>query len=167
MMSVTSLLLKNLPGFVFVRDKNLYSQFCNPAYASYLGFKNPQEYIGINYEEVPNSYVAHFAELYDAHDRQVLESVKAIHILSIDNISHSKPFIMYGCKAPLLDDEGKLQGILGQALLLQDSYFGHLQELLKFKTKTTYEIDNYSKFGLSSREAECYFYLLRGLLPKP
>lgn len=169
-MSLTSRLLKNLPGFVFLRDKNLKSQYCNPAYAAYLGLSDTEEFIGLNYNEAPNPHVADYAEKYDTHDKQVINQVKTINVLSIDKVSQNDPIIMHGCKVPLINDEGQVEGLLGQALQLQKNYLAHLQKLLQLENqnlvKTIFEINNYNDYGLSPRESECYFYLLRGLTAK-
>ena len=124
----------------------------------------------MNYEQAPNRHVAQYADLYDAHDQKVIESGKKISVLSIDIMSQVKPIVMLGCKVPLIDDEEEIQGILGQALLLDAACVDILYKLIQIKnhnlTNATYEIHDYSDFGLSTRESECYFYLLRGYTAK-
>lgn len=170
LVSLNPLIVNNLPGFVFFRELNLKRQYCNSAYAAYLGLPCKEDFMKMTYAQVPNRYVAENADLYDAHDLKTVTLGKKISLLSVDTISQSKPIIMYGCKVPYMDEEGKITGILGQALVIDSKCWKNLYELTHSKFNpgihSTYEIHDYGNYQLTMREAECYFYLLRGYTAK-
>ncbi len=104
-------LMDSIPGFAFIKDKDLTYLHANTAFCELLNIP-PTEISGkTDYDIFPND----LAEKYRADDRKVLKTKKEL-IVEESTIDASKPgnrFVVATRKIPWFDNEGKLKGLHG------------------------------------------------------
>ncbi|MGD0336035.1 MAG: PAS domain S-box protein [Candidatus Omnitrophota bacterium] len=107
-------LVENLPGKVFLKDRNSVYISCNENYAKDLKIK-PEEIVGkSDYDFFPT----HLAEKYRADDKRVMESGKTENIeesflVTNDFLKSTQEVFVNTIKAPILDKKGNVRGVLG------------------------------------------------------
>ena len=103
--------LDNIPIRVFWKDKGLNFLGCNQLVADDAGLESPQEIIGKNDFQMP---WAEQAELYQADDKQVMESGEAkINYEEPQTTSDGSKIWLRTNKIPLRDVTGNITGVLG------------------------------------------------------
>jgi PAS domain S-box-containing protein len=101
-------LVENLPQKIFHKDKNSVYVSCNKKYADDLKIK-PLEIVGkTDYDFYPKA----LAEKYRADDKRVMET-GVIETIEEKYVHNGKKLVVQTVKAPIVDEEGNLTGILG------------------------------------------------------
>lgn len=104
--------LDKFPGVVFWKDINSTYLGCNLAFAIGAGLKNADEIIGKTDFDLP--WAKTEAKKYQADDKQVMNSgVAKLNIIETQHQSGNKIAWFDTNKIPLIDDLGKLYGVLG------------------------------------------------------
>jgi len=101
-------LVENLPQKIFHKDINSVYVSCNKRYADDLKIK-PEEIIGkTDYAFYPKA----LADKYRADDKRVIETGN-IETIEEQYVHHGKKVVVQTVKAPIMDEEGNITGILG------------------------------------------------------
>jgi PAS domain S-box-containing protein len=104
--------LDKFPGVVFWKDVNSIYLGCNLSFAIAAGFKNADEIIGKTDFDLP--WAKTEAKKYQADDKLVMNSgVAKLNIIETQHQSGNKIAWFDTNKIPLIDDLGKLYGVLG------------------------------------------------------
>ncbi|MFA5084801.1 MAG: PAS domain-containing protein [Candidatus Omnitrophota bacterium] len=107
-------LIENLPGKVFLKDRNSVYVSCNENYAKDLKIK-PEEIAGkTDYDFFPK----HLAEKYRADDKRVMESgetenIEEEYMMMKDFLRGTHKAIISIVKAPVRDKDGNVTGLFG------------------------------------------------------
>jgi PAS domain S-box-containing protein len=107
-------LIENLPGKVFLKDKNLAYLFCNESYAKDLHIRSDEIAGKTDYDFFP----AYLAEKYRKNDMEVISSGQAISVEE-EYISKAKAegtgerTVVNTVKSPVYDKDGSILGVLG------------------------------------------------------
>jgi len=163
-------ILLQLPGVVFWQDTHSIFSGCNKAAFKLFGFKSAEQMIG----STPFDFrckAVESADCYVKQDKQVVTTHSALSLLIIDTYSNEETEAHYVTKKPLIIDQILLGVIVHGTVITANS-------LLKFGTKISsidiryhqenlqrnaYVLtDRFNRIGISKRESECLFYLLRG-----
>ncbi len=101
-------LLESLPQMVFAKDRSLHYLSCNQNYADLLGIR-PEEFSGkTDYD----FFVREMADKYRADDQRVMDRGVTEEI--VEEVTRGgKTMTVQTVKAPLLDADGKITGVLG------------------------------------------------------
>jgi len=103
---------ENFPGLVFWKDRHSVYLGCNRAFAHAAGLRDSSEIAGKTDFDLP--WAKHEAEAYLAADQEVMESGKArLGILETQYQAGGRVAWFETTKAPLLDSQGNVIGILG------------------------------------------------------
>lgn len=104
-------ILENLPEYIYWKDTDFIYQGCNKHVAQYLGLRKPGDIVGKTDYDF-NWSIERIKTLHKA-DAEVVE--KKASVISEDKIPtlNGSSRIMLTSKSPLLDEEGKIVGILG------------------------------------------------------
>jgi len=106
------LVLDTIPQHVFWKDLNSVYLGCNHLFAQQAGLSNPSEIVGLTDFHLP--WTEEKAEFYRECDRRVMDSNRAeVGIIESQIDSAGKPFWVETNKVPLLDEQGRVIGILG------------------------------------------------------
>lgn len=151
-------LINQLSGYIGWKNLELNHLGCNINLANSLKLKHPQSIIGLKDSDFLTEEEASF---HWENDQLVLQgqTVQCIHFR--DN---SAFFLI---KKELLDDNRKRIGIIYHCHLVETPYYSQLnQSDKKYCSKdflpSHYKKQSENKFGLSKRELQCMFYILRG-----
>ena len=107
-------LIENLPGKVFLKDRNSVYISCNEYYAKDLGIKSEEVAGKTDYGFFPT----HLAEKYRADDKHVMESgetknVEEEYATIRDYLGNFQTGFVNMVKSPIRDDAGNVTGVLG------------------------------------------------------
>jgi DNA-binding CsgD family transcriptional regulator len=168
-------ILSQMPG-VFalkeVRGDKSYYAFGSLTFAKMIGFKNVDEIIGLTDEDAKSDEIISGAKTFYLHDKFVMTG-KTIRTLDVYPYRIDNFVGILGVKKPFLDENNKICGVLAQGIALKKADLQKilanvpdLNNLSKGVGKSivnTYQIRNdLDCLGLTSKEFECFFYLLRG-----
>jgi len=104
-------IMDSIPVRVFWKDKNLHYLGCNQRFAEDVGFANPADLIGLGDNALP---WAGQADLFEAHDRQVMEDDAPHYGQEHTRTRHDGQRLYVHCnRVPLKDPEGRTVGLLG------------------------------------------------------
>ncbi|MFC2101710.1 PAS domain-containing protein [Bacteroidota bacterium] len=112
-------IINTIPSRVFWKDINLVYLGCNTAFAHDAGYSDPKEVIGKDDFQLLWS---DRAELYRSDDREVIESgTKKMNIEEPVTNAEGKNQIVLTSKAPLLNADGEVIGVLGTYMDITES----------------------------------------------
>jgi PAS domain S-box-containing protein len=107
-----SLILNNIPDFVFWKDRHSVYQGCNQAFARAAGLDSPEQIVGKTDPDL--AWKKEEADFFIKIDREVMESDQAkYHIQEPQQQAGGKQTWVETCKVPLHDGQGQVIGILG------------------------------------------------------
>jgi DNA-binding CsgD family transcriptional regulator len=160
-------LYNELPGLC-VWKKDCHSRFLdmNHAFAALLGFKSPDQAIGKSDYELP-SRLSESAEVFIAHDINVITQRKTVQYIEFGPYANNEYKMLYVVKTPFSEKNGV--GTLGYCTDITNAYkvfldlfdIDNRQENLQ---KSFILAKGYN--GISKREIECLFFLIRGKTAK-
>jgi rsbT co-antagonist protein RsbR len=106
------MIIDNLPGAIFWKDRNLNYQGCNFSFANFAGLASPEQIIGKHDYDLPWSDEE--AASYQAYDRRVMEAGQPeLNIIETQVTAEGKQIWVETNKIPLFDRDGQVVGILG------------------------------------------------------
>lgn len=105
-------LLKQIPAYIFWKDKDSVYLGCNNAFAHSLGLSSPEEIIGKTDYDLPVKKVE--SDAFRQDDQQVMASKKPkLNIEEYQTFIDGRKVVLLTNKVPLLDKNGDVIGILG------------------------------------------------------
>src|SRR5664279_492710 len=128
-------ILNTVPARIFWKDKNLVYLGCNTSFARDAGFTSPEDIVG------KDDYQMGWrdqAELYQAADRQVIESGRGKLLIDEPQTTpDGKTITLLTSKVPLRNSDGEVFGVLGTYMDVTEHV--RLEEELSFSNliKTT------------------------------
>lgn len=163
-------ILSQLPGVVCWQDMNSTFSGCNDAAFKLFGFKSAEQMIGSTYFDFRCKAVES-ADRFLAYDKQIIKTQSALTLMIIDTFIHGETEAHLIIRKPIIQQQ-KMIGFIGHSLPISTN------SLLKMSAKlATLDMqyhqnnvlqrsyvfkDRYGDIGISKRESECLFYLLRG-----
>lgn len=154
--------------------KNIESRYllANRHWAQTIGVSNSQKIIGLTDDVLPCK-VNQLAAVFVAEDQKIIEQHKPLTILTCAYYANDRRCLVYGTKYPVLNDIGNVAAIgacysemtqspllnLAPLLSLRDTPYGCRKLGAQFSYIIAASIPEY---GLSTRQLECLFYILRG-----
>lgn len=145
-------LIDNIPGKIFLKNKDSVYISCNSSYAEDLKI-SPEEIAGkTDFDFFPT----HLAEKYRADDKRIMESGKTEtteeeYIVITDFLREAKSAFVSTIKVPVIDEAGKVNGIFGifwditerkKAENELQIYHENLEKMVREKTKAILESES-------------------------
>lgn len=161
-------LVDHLPGYVVITDHDLVYQGCNQAGAKLWGLQDPRDIIGRTPYDMP-AEIAEIAHVLREEDQQALAG-NTLQFLETYYYPRDISKTLIVNKAPLITDNA-VHGVLIQ-LLDVPSHRAPLKTLTRNKINAGSSSQQlaiqrtYHQVGLSKRESECVYLLLRGCSSK-
>ena len=163
-------LLLQLPGVVFWQDADSVFAGCNEEAFRLFGFKSAEQMIG----NTPFDFRCQAAESADRfveQDKQVVRTQSMLKLLIIDTFSHERTIAYLVTKKPIILQQ-KLTGIIVHGVQIPANSLLKMSLKLaevdvcrqqdKMPQKSYILVDQYGDIGITKRESECLFCLLRG-----
>ena len=138
-MSHLEQVVSKLPHYIFWKDRNSVYWGCNQNFADVAGLSSPEEIVGKTDFDLP--WTREEAEFYREHDRRVMDSGKPEYeIIESQKQADGREAWLITNKIPLIDDDGKIIGILGT---FEDitQHKDQADELQRFRAKLTEVIE--------------------------
>lgn len=155
-----------------ILDTNLKFLQVNPIYAQVTGYRQADDLIGLSYEDFKGDVVSQ-CELFKGQDLQVLETQKSLEFLSYHHYGDGQWHLLWGEKSLLFDEKQNPCGVFSKAkdmtghplmdmtrFLMKEAHyhFGRFQQ----KSFIYYVEKDHHDFGMTAKEKEILFYLVRG-----
>ncbi len=166
-------IVDNLPGLVWVKDRQLNYYACNNQLIAFTGLKDKDKIIGksdfdLSWEK--------YAEYYRQGDDPILKG-KSITYLHPMQFPSGKEALILTRKTPIKNSFNDIVGIMGLVTYLPGTNRIELiKKLNQFDCalwggrrdiQAQYILaDNFNNLEISKREADCLFYLIRGKTAK-
>lgn len=165
----------DVPGvLLWKKDMNSVYSAINPTFTHLMGFKKPENVIGIKDENIPCG-LSKFADIFLSHDQHVIKTGLPLRLLEIQPCVNNVWKVFSVSKLPLYNNKGQISGTMAHANDVTD-IFANMSELLSMiqsiDNKNTfyqnsYYIDNMpNQIELTDRQSECLFFLIRGKTAK-
>lgn len=167
-------LFDQMPGCWGCKDMNSVFMYANKEYAQVIGLERDEhlDIIDRTDFDMPCDTV-NCAELFRNQDKTVIVTEKRMRILDIHPFAGKEWKAYIFTKTPLYDENKKISGTIFHGVNITNSTILELGSQL---SKMTSEIQNgllgsqnsyllthkFNEIKLSSREAECLFFMLRG-----
>lgn len=166
-------LIDQLPGYICWKDKQSRYLKGNAQLAKLLGFKCSEELIGITDYDIRCDAAAH-ADLYVEEDQRLQNTGYLPSSVCIGRYANDQPKVLLGNKSLFFDENSKPLGTVAYAIeldnrILKDSYLlysNYVKQDVKKNQVIYYLNSEYQGIELSTRQAQCLFYLLRGKTAK-
>lgn len=171
-------LFDQMPGCWGCKDQDSTFMYANKEYAKIIGIKESKhlDIIGRTDFDMPCDTI-NCAELFRNQDKAVIATEKRMRILDIHPFAGKEWKAYIFTKTPFYDDNKNVAGTIFNGVDITNSTILELGSLL---SKMTTEIrtnllgsqnsflltHDFNEVKLSSREAECLFFLLRGKTAK-
>lgn len=168
-----SQLIEYLPGYVWWKDMSSVFLKTNANTARLLGFKHAEDLVGITDYEVLSKAAAE-ADYRVGEDKKVQSNYATMSFLNVTSFTSNDVTVLLVNKSLFFDENSKPLGIAGQGIELNRRVLNDMPLLSKEfsthrdrKTRTTYYLNGeYGDIKLSTRQAQCLFYVLRGKTSK-
>jgi PAS domain S-box-containing protein len=176
--------LKQVPAYIFWKDKNSVYLGCNNALACSLGLKSPAEIIRKTDYDLPTTKEE--SDSFRAVDKQVIESgLPKFNIIEHQTLPNGKKMVLLTNKAPIFDKKNNVKGIIANSVDITEAINKQIhlldkksnlesleksvafQDILKqIQQKRYYLTGKFKNIYLTKREAECILCLARGFTNK-
>lgn len=170
------MLFDQMPGCWGCKDSDSTFMYANAEYASIIGEKSHLDIIGRTDFDM-NCDTVNCAELFRKQDNAVMLAEKRMRILDIHPFSGKEWKAYIFTKTPFYNEDKKVIGTIFHGADITNS---SVLELGAFLSKMTSDINNnflsgqnsflltqkFNQIKLSTREAECLFFILRGKTAK-
>jgi len=123
-------ILLHIPQFIFWKDINSAYMGCNENYTQLLGMQKPEQIIGKTDFQIGWQSDGHNAEFFRLRDNEVLEGKHIVNLQQILSTPSGNRITVLLNKAPLIDENNKIIGVLGVATDISDLKAKE-QELIK------------------------------------
>ncbi len=164
-------LLEQLPGYVYLQNKESHCLACNSAIANWFGYNHPKDILGRSVFDIP--IIEHLAEGFYNQNLEAYQQEKQLKMLEFTYDKNNEFFACLIIKKPFYDSKGNKLGVIGQGFDLDQNSIIKLSQVILNTTKAnriengSYYIENQvDEYNLTPRETECLFYLLRGKTTK-
>jgi len=109
--NMLSIVINNVPQYIFWKDKNFVFLGCNENFANTIGINSPSDIVGkTDYDLIDNGKADHFREI----DKQIINKNKPIYnMLECHESTNGKTIWVNINKMPLHDSNNNIIGILG------------------------------------------------------
>lgn len=163
--------IEQLPGYIVWKNmESVYLQ-TNTNTARLLGFKKPEELIGITDYDL-RCKAADDADLFVEEDQKAQRSSMPLSLICISSYANEQMKALLANKSLFFDDNNKPLGTVAHAVelspgILKDMHF-LLEDHIKYRSpkrhfSSVYCLNtSYGEIKLSVRQAQCLFYVLRG-----
>lgn len=166
-------LIEQLPGYILWKDLNSVFLKSNMNMACLLGFKHPDELVGITDYDMHCKAVED-ADLFISEDQKARCSRSTISTLSLSTYANDEMKVLLANKALFFDENAQARGTVGQCIELNSRMLRNIPLLWdtvlvdqgQKRSGTYYLNSEYGDIKLSKRQAQCLFYLLRGKTTK-
>jgi DNA-binding CsgD family transcriptional regulator len=161
-------IIDSLPGLILIKDVDSVYMDCNEEFSSMMKI-DKSNIIGHTDYDLPWET---YAKVYQSYDKETMQNTSLTTLVPL-LIRDGSMLTSRTYKKPILDEDGEVVGILGQANILVDNVLSKsLYNTNQLDKKTTalsgyspksYKISEYHEnFKLSKRESECLFLMIRG-----
>lgn len=136
---------------------------CNENFLRYIGYKNVNTLIGkTDHDLIWQEYT----DIYHGQENDAISN-QVYSALHPGKDVNGRNFLFFNRKYPWTDKHGKIIGLVSYSIEIENSNLIELGHLLKktdvSNSRGIHFLDKQrSTFGLSQREAECLFYMVRG-----
>lgn len=168
------LFLDQYPCLYGIKDTNSHFVVANETMAKWIGYANAKEIMEhrVRAEDF-RCETANMAEHLYAEDANVIAQKKQIAFLGCTRFAKGQKKILYGTKTPILDHDNTVIGLIDQFIDITHNLFFNLSpiildacfrnDILQPDGQFSYMIiENIKEYGITDRQLECLFYLLRG-----
>ena len=172
-------IFNSLPDFVCWKNSDLQYVMLNDITANLFGFKSSD----ISYERITDYDLkcdaADLAEDYRRDDKIILESGKSLTIINFCRYKKDQWKLLFGRKSQLMGDDGQAKGVFARFLDVTDcplmrmvyGLFHTDEAAFRGKNNNVEQInyivkDRFDDYGLTNRESEVLFFLIRGKTAK-
>ena len=155
----------NSKGLFCEKDLNSNITSCNEAFLKHSGYKKYDAVLGHNDQQFPWQ---DYADVYRKHELDAIAGNNySIVFPGVDFKQHTSLYIHN--KVQKKDDSGKILGVTCHIVEIFDPSIFELVSILNqhaLNKKQIYRLDKKSNLGLSTRQEEVLFYLVRGKTAK-
>ncbi|MEE9452620.1 MAG: LuxR C-terminal-related transcriptional regulator [Gammaproteobacteria bacterium] len=172
-LTIVRSIINHTQGLVLLKDMDSVYTMANTSVAKMAGFDSPDQLVGITDYDIRNNMVS-CAALFVVQDKKVIASGEPMISLDIVPVEGGELRALMHNKSILKDEAGSKLGVLMHAfevpkdLLIKTCVFlsDHSTHVRsgKHPQPANYLLsDHYEGSSLTKRQAECLFYLLRGM----
>jgi DNA-binding CsgD family transcriptional regulator len=172
-------IFNQLPEYIHWKDRDLQYHLMNSYTANRVGYSSSSvSFEGVTDADLPCK-ACEIADKFHKEDRLVLQSGKTLTMINYCCYKDNDWRIILGRKSPLKNAEGEIIGVYGRGIdvtdcgLMRTAFLVFMSDENHFGSKrnalnqTSYILeDKFDDYGLSVRESECLFYLIRGKTAK-
>jgi len=108
-------IISNIPQFIFWKDTGSIYLGCNENYAKLVGLNSSSEIIGKTDYDIGWLADGDTAEIFRERDADVMSGNLLVNVEQVLSVPSGKKITVLINKAPILDNDGKVLGILGMA----------------------------------------------------
>lgn len=166
--------LLRIPANVFWKDSSGVHRGCNDSMAETLALASRKEFEGLTMYDISREEVANSIQ---ATDMGVMQSKKSTCIIELSGTLHVPNAMFLSIKSPLLNNEGRVEGLWGLSLQLDNLHLMKnamtLPKMIDGIKLITATLDTYcdsqcevEKMSLTARESEVLFHLMQGKCAK-
>jgi len=162
-------LILNLPGFVFFKDAQGVFQGANRLLMNMVGYTSLDQLVGTTDYDMKCEAAEH-APGFVAQDKRAMES-GASTALDIHRLADGNVWVYLTKKERILNSNGEVSGVACNSTIIDNPLLAQaLITLVERDRQVFASIDHgsyyldgtYDNYGLTLRESECLFFLLRG-----
>jgi DNA-binding CsgD family transcriptional regulator len=164
--NISEAVLSQMPGGIFIKNVGETSSsylYTNPMMTKVLGYNKLEEVIGIHDYDM-RSPASEAAELFNINDKKIL-SDGARTFLNVYPYPYGKTIGLYVIKAPYTSENREEKTVICNAIPIfrNQNILHQLTSVQGFKSGGIYEFShNYDDLDLSKRQAECFYFTLKG-----
>lgn len=165
-------LVNSLPGNHYFKDSESRYLAINNGFSNILKLESLDKLVG---QSDFNQPWEQYADVYRNNDKKVISSNKSSIFVHPIVTYNKEKILIINKKIPFSNDEGTNIGILGSDIIITSNkalkMFEFQQEDIQVSDLSDiFEqyimVDDFSDFGLTTREGQCLFYLIRGKTAK-
>jgi DNA-binding CsgD family transcriptional regulator len=162
-----------MPGNVYWIDKNCKTVGCNQNVLNMFGFKSPSEFKRLTFKEMKKigKWSTEATRTFEEDTRSVIETGQAKLNIEEPPIPHCNRGLIYflSSRTPLFDKKNNVVGVIGISIDVTQRKQENIQS--KSENKFTTDTSNSSSAHpsnsiLTSRQADCLYFLVKGMTAK-
>ncbi len=172
-------IFNQIPECIHWKDRNLNYVLMNDHTANLVGYPSSDiSFKGVSDKDLPCK-ASELADTFSKEDRIVLRSGKTITMVNICCYKNNEWKLILGRKSPLTNKSNEIIGVYGRGIdvtecgLMRTTFMVFIHDEARFgKNRNVLNQASYilketiDDYGLSPRESECLFFLIRGKTAK-